>query len=198
MAKIKGLSKKTWWIIGIVVVVLLLLMMFVGKYNIFIALEQAVDSKWSSVENQYQRQADLIPNLISVVSSSVNVETEFVKEVTDARTAWRDADSQFARDRAGTQMNNGISALVNAVAENYPTLQANKQYVALTDELSGTQNRITNSRREYIESIQNYNTATKRFPGNIIAGMFGFEEKEYYTADEGSLGTPTLGTGVLP
>lgn len=198
MAKQKGLSRKTWIIIGVVVVALIFLMMFIGRYNSFIGLDQNVDGKWSNVENQYQRQADLIPNLVSVVQSSVSVETEFVKEVTDARTAWRNADSQFARDRAGTQMNNGISALVNAVAENYPTLQANKQYVALTDELSGTQNRIANSRREYIEAIQSYNTATKRFPGNIIAGMFGFEEKEYYTAEEGSLDTPELGVGELP
>ncbi|MAG37928.1 LemA family protein [Candidatus Pacearchaeota archaeon] len=191
-------NSKKWWIIGIVVVVLLFFMIFIGKYNSFITLEQNVDSKWSSVENQYQRQADLIPNLVSVVSSSVGAETEFVKDVTAARTAWASAGTQLAKDRAGTQMNNGISAFVSAVAENYPVLQANKQYIALTDELSGTQNRVANSRREYIEAIQFYNTATKRFPGNIIAGMFGFEEKEYYTADEGSLDTPTLGTGQLP
>jgi LemA protein len=192
------LSKGMKWSIGIGIFVLLFLMFFVGKYNSFISLEQGVDSKWSDVENQYQRQADLIPNLVSVVSSSVSAETSFVKDVTDARTAWANAGTQLAKDRAGTQMNNGISAFVNAVAENYPVLQANKQYIALTDELSGTQNRIANSRREYINAIQSYNTAIKRFPGNMIAGMFGFSEREYYTAEQGALDTPTLGTGQLP
>ena len=192
------LSKKAWWGIGVIVVVLLILFTFIGKYNSFISLEQNVDSKWSDVENQYQRQADLIPNLVSVVSSSVKVETNFVKEVTELRTAWLQGGSQLAKDRAGIQMNNGISALVSAVAENYPVLQANKQYIALTDEISGTQNRIANSRREYILAIQAYNIGIKRFPGNVIAGMFGFEAKDYYRADSDSLSNPVLGTGQLP
>ena len=97
-------------------------------------------------------------------------------------------------------MNNGISALVNAVAvaENYPVLQANKQYIALTDELSGTQNRITVARGRYIESIQAYNIAIKRFPGNIFARLFGFSGKDYYKAELSAMETPELGTGILP
>jgi LemA protein len=95
-------------------------------------------------------------------------------------------------------MANGVAAFVNAVAESYPTLQANKQYVTLTDELAGTQNRITTARGRYIEAIQIYNTATMRFPGNFFAKMFGFEGKEYYEAEVGSLEAPELGTGVLP
>ena len=95
-------------------------------------------------------------------------------------------------------MANSVATFVNAVAESYPQLQANTQYVALTDELAGTQNRITVARGRYIESIQSYNSALKRFPSNIIAGMFGFGEKEYYHADVNSLKTPQLGTGQLP
>jgi LemA protein len=135
--------------------------------------------------------------LVSVVSSSVKVETQFVKDVVAARTAYASANSQLAKDTAGVQMTNGISALVSAVAENYPTLQANKQYIALTDELAGTQNRITFARGSYIQSIQLFNTAVKRFPANIVAGMFGFAGKEYYQAKEGSIETPSLGTGTL-
>ena len=82
--------------------------------------------------------------------------------------------------------------------EAYPTLQANKQYVALTDELSGTQNRITVARGNYITSIQAYNTATKMFPTNILAKVFGFSGKDYYKADANATETPTLGTGTLP
>jgi LemA protein len=184
----------------IVVGVILLLMIFyvIGAYNNFVSLDQGVAGQWSEVENQYQRQADLIPNLISTVSSAVTAETKFVKDVVAARASWASASTQLAKDTAGQQMNNGISAFVSAVAENYPTLQANKQYVALTDELSGTQNRITVARGRYIENIKSFNVAVKKFPGNIVAGMFGFGQKEYYQAAEGSMNTPKLGEGVLP
>jgi LemA protein len=189
-------STKIW--IGVGIVVLILLLWVWGGYNNFVTLDQNINGKWSEVESQYQRQADLIPNLVSVVSSSVKVETNFVKEVTAARTSWLAASSQSAKDAAGQQMNNGITALVSAVVENYPTLQANKQYIALTDELSGTQNRITVARGEYIKAIQSYNVAIKRFPSNILAGMFGFEGKDYYQAKEGATNNPNLGTGMLP
>jgi LemA protein len=97
-------------------------------------------------------------------------------------------------------MTNGITALVNAVAvsENYPVLQANRQYVALTDELAGTQNRIATARGNYIKAIQDFNTAIKTFPGNTFAAMFGFSEKDYYRAGLNSLTTPSLGNGTLP
>ena len=184
-----------WWIlIGVVVVLVIGL---IASYNSFVGMSQNVDGKWSEVESQYQRQADLIPNLISVVSSSVKVETNFVKEVILARTSWQNAASTLAKDSAGQQMNTGISALVSAVAESYPTLQANKQYIALTDELAGTQNRITVARGNYILAIQSYNVAIKRFPGNIVAGMFGFSAKEYYTSTSG-INTPVIGNGTLP
>ncbi len=196
MAKDNFFSRNKTLII-VLAVVLILAFYFVGRYNTFITLDQNINSKWSEVENQYQRQADLIPNLVSVVSSSVKVETNFVKEVIAARTSWLSASSQLQKDTAGVQMNNGISALVSAVAESYPVLQANKQYIALTDELSGTQNRITVARGRYIESIQTYNTAVKRFPSNIVAGLYGFDAKDYYQADSGSLNNPELGTGQL-
>lgn len=188
---------KLWIILGII---LILILYVVSSYNRFISLDQNVNAKWSETENQYQRQADLIPNLVSVVSSAVKVETNFVKDVTDARTKWQNSKTLFDRDLAGAQMNNGITALVNAIAtsENYPVLQANKQYIALTDEISGTQNRITVARGRYIEAIQIYNTAIKRFPGNIFAKVFGFSGKDYYKAELNSLKTPKLGEGVLP
>jgi LemA protein len=191
----KKVYQKTWFwfaIIGVLIVLYLIV-----AYNNFVTLDQNVQKSWSEVENQYQRQSDLIPNLVSVVSSSVKAETSFVKDVVAARTAYASATSQLAKDQAGMQMNNGITALVNAVAENYPILQANKQYVALTDELSGTQNRITTARGRYIESIQIFNTAVKRFPSNLVAGMFGFSQVDYYKSTSGTT-TPSLGTGQLP
>ncbi|MFH0956269.1 MAG: LemA family protein [Candidatus Aenigmatarchaeota archaeon] len=195
-----ALSKPMIALIVVAVVAISLVLMVVGLYNNFVVLDQNVLAKWSEVENQYQRQADLIPNLVSTVSSAVGVETKFVTDVTAARSKWQESETLFDKDTAGVQMSNGITALVNAVAtaENYPVLQANKQYVALTDELSGTQNRIAVARGRYIESIQSYNTATRTFPGNMLSGMFGFTAKEYYQAELSSMETPSLGSGELP
>lgn len=192
------MKKSSWIIIAVIAVVALLALYMVGTYNRFVSLDQNVDAKWSEVENQYQRQADLIPNLVSTVSSAVRAETTFVQNVINARTQWQNANSQLAKDTAGVDMANSVATFVAAVAENYPQLQANAQYVALTDELAGTQNRITVARGRYIESIQAYNVATKRFPSSVIANTFGFTEKDYYQADVSSLETPSLGTGELP
>ncbi|MFA5020319.1 MAG: LemA family protein [Candidatus Pacearchaeota archaeon] len=188
------MKTQTKILIGVVVLAVLIALMSIGYYNKFVTFNQDIEGKWSEVENQYQRQADLIPNLVSVVSSAVSTETNFVKDVVALRNSWQTAKT----DEAGVQMANGVTALVNAVAENYPTLQANKQYVALTDELAGAQNRIATARGRYIESIQSYNVAIKRFPGNIFAGIYGFEKKKYYQAELSSLDTPSLGSVVLP
>jgi len=184
--------------IAVVVVLAVICLIVVGMFNSFVGLDQNVQSKWSEVGNQYQRQADLIPNLVSTISSSVSVETKFVKDVVAARTSWQSAATELDKDKAGVDMTNGLVAFVNAVAENYPVLQANKQYVALTDELSGTQNRIAVARGNYITAIQGFNTAVKMFPGNVFAGMFGFSEKQYYQATLSSMTTPVLGNGTLP
>ena len=199
MAKDNFFTKNKTLLI-VIAIILILIIYFVSAYNRFVTLDQDINGKWSEVENQYQRQADLIPNLVSVVSSSVKVETNFINQVTEARSRWQTSKTLFDKDSAGVQMNNGITALVNAVAtaENYPVLQANKQYVALTDELTGTQNRITVARGRYIESIQKYNTAIKRFPGNILASLYKFSSKDYYKAELSSLTTPKIGTGQLP
>lgn len=187
------------FLIAALVIVGIFLVIAAIAYNSLVSLDQQVNSKWSEVENQYQRQADLIPNLVSVVSSAVRVETNFTKSVVEARTKWLGSGTEMEKDAAGVGMGNEIGNLIRVVAtaENYPVLQANKQYVALTDELSGTQNRITVARGRYIEAIQSYNVAVKTFPGNIFAGMFGFREKEYYKADA-PITTPQLGTGILP
>ncbi len=199
MAK-KSFLEKYKVLIIILVIIVILFGWVVSIYNRFVTLDQNVNGKWSEVENQYQRQADLIPNLVSTVASAVKVETKFVTDVTNARTQWQTADNQFDKDKAGVAMNNGIAALINAVAtaENYPVLQANKNYIALQDELTGTQNRIAVARGKYIESIQLYNTAIKRFPAKVFAGMFGFFEKDYYKAELNAMKNPVLGTGILP
>jgi len=186
--------------IGIVLVVALFIIVLIfGSYNSMVAQNQDVSGKWSEVENQYQRQADLIPNLTSITSSAVSVETKFVKDVIDARTKWLAANTQAEKDAAGFEMNQSMATFVSAVAtaEAYPVLQANKQFTALMDEVAGAQNRITTARGRFIEAVQTYNTTIKQIPNNFFAGMFGFTEKDYYKA-AAPLTTPALGDGKLP
>ncbi|MBP7708576.1 LemA family protein [Candidatus Pacearchaeota archaeon] len=193
----KEFYKKTWF--WVVLVVVILALWIGGTYNNFISLDTNVETQWSEVGNQYQRQADLIENIVSTVSSQVGTETKFVKEVIDARNsaqAYASASSA-QKDTAGQQMNSGVQTFINAVAESYPQLLASEGYTALRDELSGTQNRITTARGRYIDAIKSYNIAVKRFPSNILAGMFGFSQREYYTSQSGT-NTPVLGNGTLP
>lgn len=196
---IKMVQKNNWarWVVLAVVVIVVLYGII--TYNKLVSLSQNIEGKWSEVENQYQRQADLIPNLVSTVGSAVKVEVNFITAVTEARSRWQAASSQSEKDQAGVSMNNGIAALINAVAvsENYPTLQANKQYVSLTDELTGTQNRIAVARGNYISSIQLYNTATMRFPAVVFAKLFGYSQRNYYKAEVDSMQTDSLGSGQL-
>lgn len=197
------MDSKMIWIVGfglVIVVIIFLIAMIVSSYNGMVTLNQNVESSWSEVENQYQRQADLIPNLISIVSSAVSVETKFVQGVIEARTKWLNASSIADKDKLGVEMNQSLTTFVNAIATNeaYPALQSNQQYTALMDEVAGTQNRIAVSRGRYIENVRVYNTSIKTIPNNFFAGMFGFSEKEYYQANENSLNTPSLGEGVLP
>ena len=198
MKEIKNFFAKNKFLIIFLAIIIILGLWTITAYNKFVSLDQDINSKWSEVENQYQRQADLIPNIVSTVSSAIKVETTFVKDVVAARTKWQSSKTIAEKDQAGVNMANGLGLFVNAVAENYPQLQANKQYIALTDELSGTQNRVTVARGRYIESIQKYNTAVKKFPGRIFASIFGFSEKDYYKAELNAMKNPVLGTGILP
>ena len=188
-------------VLGIAVVfVLFVIILFIGAYNGMVTLDQKVNSSWSEVENQYQRQADLIPNLASITASAVKTETNFVIAVTEARTKWLNAKTLNEKDQAGVEMNQSLANFVSAIATNeaYPVLQANKQYVAIMDEVAGTQNRIATARGRFIEAIQAYNTSIKQIPNNFLAGMFGFTAKEYYSAQSGAMETPVLGEGTLP
>jgi len=188
-------------VLGIAVVfVLFVIILFIGAYNGMVTLDQKVNSSWSEVENQYQRQADLIPNLASITASAVKTETNFVIAVTEARTKWLNAKTLNEKDQAGVEMNQSLANFVSAIATNeaYPVLQANKQYVAIMDEVAGTQNRIATARGRFIEAIQEFNTSIKQIPNNFFAGMFGFSAKDYYKANPEALTTPALGEGTLP
>ncbi len=177
-------------VIGLIVIVIIILA-FVGMFNNFVAFDQDINGKWSEIENQYQRQYDLIPNLVTLVKSYTSYEGELLQNLTELRTKWASSKTQLERDTTGQQITFGLEKLI-AVAENYPNLKATEQYTNLKDELAGAQNRISTARTRYVQSIQNFNTAVRTFPGNVFSGLFGFKEKTYYQAEQGALKTPVV------
>src|SRR5438045_4978830 len=151
------------------------------SYNKFVSQEENVKAQWAQVENQLQRRNDLIPNLVETVKGYAQHEEGVFKEVADARAQLLSAKSPEETITAANRQTSALGRLL-AVAENYPQLKANEQFNRLMDELSGTENRIAVERQRYNERIQEYNTATKQFPANLTAKMFGFKEHPFFQA----------------
>jgi LemA protein len=186
--------------------VILLLVAFAGcagcnTYNSLISQDERVERVWGDVQTQYQRRADLIPNLVNTVKGAANFEQETLESVTNARAratsiniSAEDLDDpaklqQF--QEAQSQLSGALSRLL-AVAENYPQLQATQAFRDLQVQLEGTENRITVARRDYNGAVQDYNTAVRRFPTNLIAGLFGFSRRTPFEADAGAERAPTV------
>lgn len=195
------MKKGTIILLGIVGVVILLVMWGVGAYNSLVGLEQAVTSAWSQVENQYQRRADLIPNLVNTVKGFAAQEREVLTGVVEARAkatsiqvtkeVLEDPEAFAKFQSAQDQFSAAISRLL-AVAENYPTLRSSENFLSLQNELAGTENRISVERRRFNGVVQTYNTTRARFPGVIIANLAGFREKAYFKAKEGADSPPDV------
>lgn len=173
----------------------------VSKYNQLVLLNEQVTQAWSQVENQYQRRYDLIPNLVETVKGVANFEKETYIAVTEARSKvgqiqitpqMLEDPKAFERfQSAQDNLSSALSRLLVAV-ENYPQLKANENFLQLQAQLEGTENRISVERKRFNEAVQNYNIAIKRFPTNIIAGMFGFREKQYFKAVTGAETAPKV------
>lgn len=191
--------------IALIVVVVLILMMFFsfkGYYNSFVTLEEQVSQSWAQVENVYQRRADLIPNLVEVVKGYAKHEQETLQGVVDARSKMggqvnvsKDVLNDPQAFAKFQQMQGALSSALQrlmVVVEKYPDLKADKRFGELQAQLEGTENRIAVERRRFNESVQNYNQTIRRFPANMIAGMFGFSKKEYFKADVGAEKAPKV------
>jgi LemA protein len=181
------------------VIVILIFWMF-GAYNGLVDKQEAVERDWSNVENQYQRRADLIPNLVSTVNGYANFEQETLREVIEARSKATavnvdagnltpDKVAQFQQAQEG--LTSALSRLL-VVVEKYPDLKANENFLQLQAQLEGTENRITVARNRFNETANSYNASIRKFPGAMIAGMFGFERKGYFEASEGAEKAPTV------
>lgn len=184
--------KKLLGPIGIIVIILVVIaLLFIPKYNSLVTAEENVDSKWAQVENQLQRRYDLIPNLVESVKGYANHEQEVIANITEARAQMGSASSPEEQAVANDALTGALSRLL-VVVENYPNLKADANFRQLMDELAGTENRLAVAREDYNNEVQQFNKHVKRFPGNLIAGMFGFEQKEYFKATAGADKAPSI------
>lgn len=184
---------KPWHIILIVVAVLVVLLVgyTVSSYNGLVTLRQGVAQKDSDIQTTLQRRADLIPNMVNTVKGYAAHEESIMKEVSDARAALVGAKDTGAQLAANDRMTSALNRLL-AIAENYPDLKANTNFIQLQDELAGTENRITQARRAYNDAVKTYNTKIQRFPTSLIAGIFNFDAFEYFQANENAQEVPSV------
>ncbi|MBI5403000.1 MAG: LemA family protein [Ignavibacteriae bacterium] len=170
-------------------------------YNSLVSLEEKVNSAWSQVENQYQRRADLIPNLVKTVEGAADFEKSVLTEVTEMRSRvgqtkitaedLNDPEKFAKYQKAQDQLSSALSRLL-VVTENYPQLKSNENFMQLQSQLEGTENRIAVERKKFNEAVQEYNTESRSFPTLIMAKIFGFKEKQYFKGKEGSDQAPDV------
>lgn len=170
------------------------------SYNKFVNLEEQIEAQWAQVENVYQRRADLIPNLVNVVKGYAAHERETLEGVIEARAKATSVNIDPANltpealqqfDQAQQGISSALSRLM-VVVERYPDLKANQNFLELQTQLEGTENRISNERRKYIELVGDYNATIRRFPNNLMASMFGFERKPNFEARPGADVAPVV------
>ena len=188
---------KKWIWIGVGAVVEIF---FYATYNGFVNREEGLKSAWSNVETQYQRRADLIPNLVNTVKGYAAHETQTLNEVTEARARATSINlsaddltperlAQFQRAQA--EVRSALGRLI-AVSESYPDLKANQNFLELQAQLEGTENRIAVARKDFNAAAQQYNVSVRRFPANLVARMFGFGQKPYFESAEGAAAAPQV------
>lgn len=168
----------------------------VGRYNALVTAGENIDGAWAQVENVLQRRADLIPNLVETVKGFAAQERGIFEEIAAARSRLIGAvggiaGSPAAAASADAALSSALGRLL-AIAEAYPDLKSNQNFIRLQDELAGTENRIAVERRAYNEAVRSFNAAIKRFPANIVARFFGFDEREYFEASPGAAETPKV------
>ena len=173
-----------------------------GSYNGFVSLDEDVDGQWANVETQYQRRFDLIPNLVATVKGVAEFEQETLTAVTAARASAFNA-MQAVGEGSGSiadfqQSNVVLGRAMNGLlgySERYPELKANQNFSDLQAQLEGTENRIAVARKDFNASVKAYNGKVRRFPGSLWAGMFGFEQRDYFESVAGSEAAPTVDFG---
>ncbi|MFA5400728.1 MAG: LemA family protein [Dehalococcoidia bacterium] len=188
--------KSTWGCVlaavGVIVLgAIIIAVSLVGIYNSLVTKSQGVDAQWSQVETQYQRRYDLIPNLVNSVKGMMTQEQTVFLAIADARTKYGAAQTVNEKAAAAGEVETALGRLL-AVIENYPDLKSSQNVTQLMDELAGTENRISVERRRFNDLVRDYNTQIKTFPTNMLAGMFGFSEKQYFQSVSGAETAPKV------
>lgn len=187
-------------LIAVAAVVVGIFFWFQGTYNNMVKMDEGVQAAWSQVENVYQRRADLIPNLVATVKGYAEHEQETLEGVISARSRATQitvdpqnlTPEEMAKyQKAQGELGSALGKLL-AITENYPDLKANTNFLELQSQLEGTENRIAVERQKFNETARAYNTTIRQFPKNIVAGMFGFEKKPYFEAQEGAQQAPKV------
>lgn len=188
------MKKKSLWITLAVIVAVIAIIAgsLASSYNKFVDMEEKVDKAHSNISIYLQRRADLIPNFVNTVKGYSDYEQKTYTAVTEARSAVSKASGVEEQAKASAQLDSAIDIWVNAVTEAYPELKANEQYLALQDELAGSENRIATARNDYNKAAKEYNTSIRKFPANIVASVFGFEKVDYFESDESASKVPTV------
>ncbi|TGE39762.1 LemA family protein [Desulfosporosinus fructosivorans] len=166
------------WLIPVGIIVLLGVMLVSG-YNNLVKMSEGVNGSWSQVQNQLQRRADLIPNLVETVKGYASQEKEIFTEVAEARSKLAGATSVGAAAQADQAVTGALGRLL-AISENYPQLKSDANFRALQDELAGTENRIAVARMDYNNTVQSYNAKIKTIPSSLYAGLLGFGQRDYF------------------
>lgn len=177
-------------IITIAIIAIIALLLISG-YNGMVSKQENVETQYSNLGVMLQRRADLIPNLVNTVKGYTQHEDEIINKVTTARQNLLNANSLKEKQEANDELSSALNSLM-VIVENYPDLKSSQNFINLQDELAGTENRIATARRDYNDAVKAYNTSIKRFPNNILAGMFGFEKSDYFEAEEKSQEVPSV------
>jgi len=189
--------KRFGWLIGIGIALIIVLAVVIGlasTYNGLVKASQEVDGQWAQVETQYQRRFDLIPNLVNSVKGAMQQEQEIFNAIAEARTRYGSAATTDEKAEAAGELESAVSRLL-LVMENYPELKSIQAVITLMDELAGTENRISVERGRYNTLVRDYNTRIKSFPTMLLAGMFGFSEREYFESVPGANQPPVVDFG---
>ena len=167
----------------LLVIIVILAIIVISTYNRLVVLRNRIENAWSQIDVQLKRRADLIPNLVETVKGYAAHEKEVFQKVTEARSALVNAKGVKEQGEANNMLTGALKTLF-AVAENYPELKANQNFMQLQEELSGTESKIAYARQFYNDTVLKYDNMREKFPSNIVAGMFGFKEREYFAAEE--------------
>lgn len=172
---------KTGWIVlgAIVLIGVVLGGVLVSKYNQLVTMDTDIKAKWAQVDNQLQRRADLIPNLVETVKGFAAQEKGIFENIANARARLAGAGTVSDKIAASNDLSTALSRLL-VVVENYPNLKSDATFQRLMDELAGTENRLSVERKRYNDAVQAYNVTVRRFPGNLLAAFFGFHEQPYF------------------